>query len=662
MTSDRTAGTSTATPVRPRTPGLLQPLDLRQCRITGGPWGRLQELNRTAVLPHCDRSLETVGWVDNFRALVQDVPGHARTGREFADSEVYKTMEAIAWESCREPSDALDERLAELTAVVVAAQQEDGYLNTYFGGAEGPERYSDLDMGHELYCYGHLIQAGVAAARTGGPTALVDLAVRVADHVHERFGPTGRQQVDGHPEIEPALVELYRVTGDARHLELARLFVERRGRRTLRDQLYGGRDYYQDEVPVRQAEVLVGHAVRALYLAAGAVDVAVETGDVELLAAVRRQYDRTLARRTYLTGGMGAHHAGETFGEDFELPADRAYAETCAGVASVMVAWRLLLATGDVRYADVIERTVYNTVAASPSADGTAFFYVNALQRRVDGIDPEPGVPSLRKTDGTRAAWFVTSCCPTNVARTVAGLGSLVATRSDDGVQVHQYVPGSVSAVLGDGSTVRLRAETAYPADGRVRLVVEETGDAPWTLQLRLPAWSEDAVLHVSGQQQDVTPAERARGAATVRRSWAVGEEVVLDLRMEPFHVHPDPRIDAVRGCVAVQRGPVVYALESPDHPGVDLEAVTLDPRAPLVERTGDGLFAGEVLVATAGTAHDLEDGDDARTDLPYARSAPAGPHRPTDLTFVPYRLWANRGPSTMRVWVPTAGTEVRER
>lgn len=635
------------TPVLPRRATRLSPLGLQDVAITGGFWQHMQDLNRNEILPHCDSSLDRVGWIDNFRAVTNGTVGETRTGREFSDSEIYKTMEAMAWEHARVPTPELLARLEELTAVLEAAQADDGYLNTYFGYPGGPERYTDLDMGHELYCAGHLIQAAVASARAGGPPQFLALARRLADHIDEQFGPTGTPGIDGHPEIEPALVELYRLTGEPRYLELARLFVERRGHRTHRDHLYAGRDYYQDNVPVREAEVLVGHAVRALYLSAGALDVAVETRDDDLFEAVRRQYDRTLDRRTYLTGGMGSHHAGETFGDDFELPADRAYAETCAAVASIMVAWRLLLTTGEPRYADAIERTLYNTIAASPSVDGRSFFYVNALHRRIDGIEPDPGVPSLRKSDGTRASWFVTSCCPTNTARTLASMGALMATHDDAGIQVHQYAPATIEAAPAGRST-RLRIETEYSRQGTVRIVVEQTDGAPWALQLRVPGWATGATVVVDGEPTSAGP-----GTVTVERAWQPGDVVTLELDVTPFLVHPDPRIDAVRGCVAVQRGPVVYALESPDHPGVDLESVTINTAAGLRETVGTGELLGEVpVVMSEGLV------DEVLPDQgPYRRTPPTMNRRAVGLTFIPYHLWANRGPSTMRVWVPRAAT-----
>lgn len=641
---------TSSNPVAPAAPSrdainTLVPVAVGDVRITSGLWAHVQQLNADAILPHCDASLERVGWVDNFRAAVRGTLASDRVGRLFTDSEIYKTMEAQAWEVARTGDPALGDRLTEYVELLEQVQEDDGYLNTYYGYEGGPERWSDMEWGHELYCAGHLLQAAVAAGRTQAPLAreLVGVACRLADMICDELGPDGRQTLCGHPEIETALVELFRLTGEVRYRDQAALFVQRRGHQVLADTMYKGRDYYQDNVPVRDAEVLVGHAVRALYLAAGAVDVAVETGDVELLEAVRRQYDRTLARRTYLTGGMGSNHHGETYGDDFELPSERAYAETCAAIASVHLAWRLLLATGDERYADVIERTLINSVLSSPSLDGREFFYVNALQRRAPGRDPEPGVPSLRRTDGRRAAWFTTSCCPTNVARTISSLSGYVATTDDEGVQLHQYVDGDLELGFGDGRRVRLVVSGGYPLAGEVHVRVEETDDLPWTLGLRVPAWAEGTTLEVPG----AGPAGATAGRSSTRRVWQVGDAVVLRVPTGPRLVTADPRIDDVRGCVAIERGPFVYALESPDHPGLDLDLVRIDAAEALAEIEADTSLGDVVAVRAIGRA--ASPPDDA---WPYG-GATQRTEVQVDLTFIPYYLWANRGSSTMRVWVP---------
>ncbi|WP_062430273.1 glycoside hydrolase family 127 protein [Herbidospora daliensis] len=567
--------------------GVLTPLGVSSVRLNPGFWGSLPT---ETIIDHCYEWIGRVGWVANFT-------GVARRGREFSDSEVYKLMEGMAWTK--------DPRLDELTTVIAGAQQPDGYLNTKWGHA----RYSDLEWGHELYCYGHLIQAGVAQARASGGGELFELAKRAADHVCDVFLTS--RAVCGHPEVEMALIELYRVTRAERYLEMARRFVDRRGTPALAD-IELGREYFQDDVPIRKAEVFRGHAVRALYLAAAVVDLAVETNDRDLLDLVERQWERTVARRTHLTGGMGSRHNGEAFGEDWELPPDRAYNETCAGVASFMLSHRLLLATGNRRYADQAERTFYNVIAAGPALDGRSFFYTNPLQVRVAG-EATSGV-SPRADGGLRASWRAVSCCPTNLARTFAALPAYVATGTDAGVQIHHLTPARVEH---DGFVVEV--DTEMPWQGAATMRVLQAPDRLKVLSLRLPIWA-------------------GGGTAEWSRVWAPGEEVSVDLRMTPRWVEPDPRIDALRGCVAIERGPLVYCAESPgDEP-------------PLTRITVDTSHAPEVV--------DEEIEVDAHLTAAEDRPWPYGPRAKTEtepvrLRLRPYYQWGNHGPATMRVWLP---------
>jgi DUF1680 family protein len=385
--------------------------------------------------------------------------------------------------------------------------------------------------------------------------------------------------------------------------------------------------------------VLRGHAVRANYLASGAADVAVETDDADLLAALGRQWANTVARRTYITGGQGSHHQDEAFGDDFELPPDRAYSETCAAIASVQFSWRMLLAEGDVRYADLIERTLYNVVATSPSADGRAFYYANTLHRRTPGDAADPDTVSPRAEASLRAPWFEVSCCPPNVARTLASLDSYVATAAEDALQLHQYAPARIATTLGGGEEVELEVETAYPREGRVTVRILRDARRPWSLQFRIPSWAEGATLSTG---DETTPA--APGTATVRRAFRAGETVVLDLPVAPRFSSADPRVDAVRGSVAVERGPVVYALESIDLPeGWDdvADAVVDASRPPADEE-------GTVTVRLARRAE---------RDLPwpYGPRDAGAPLETVQVPLVPYHDWAERGPSSMRIWLPTS-------
>lgn len=632
----------TPAPVMPQR-SRLRSLGIREVRLVGGFWGQRQQLNHTAVIPHVEHWVERSGWAKNFDLAVSGGLPEQRSGREFSDSEVYKLLESMAWEIGRTGDAQMERRLHQLSSRVATAQEPDGYVNTMFGRAGQQPRYSDLQWGHELYCFGHLIQAGVARARTHKKDLLVRTAIAAADHVCAEFGGEDDTRICGHPEIETALVELARVTGDQAYLHQAQLFIERRGHGSL-GQISLGPEYFQDDVPIREASVLRGHAVRALYLSSGAVDAAMDTDDENLLTAVQQQLRRTLARRTYLTGGMGAQHEGESFGADFALPPDRSYSESCAGIASVQLNQRLLLASADALHADAVERTLYNVVATAPAEDGRSFFYTNTLHQRTAGQPPAAGQVSPRAASGLRAPWFDVSCCPTNLARTLASLAAYIVTADAEGLQIHQYAPGVIETQLDDGSPVCLRVETDYPHSGEIRIHVDEA-PSQWQLSLRVPSWAEEASLEVTGfGPQLVRP-----GYAQPPRTLRAGDTVVLRLPMSPRWIWADARVDAVRGQVAVECGPLVMALESPDVAEAwpdcarDVAAVRADTGLPL--RVDDG----QVLMPARRHT-------DTDTAWPFQDRPTAEPDHDAPLVhipLIPYHRWANRGPATMRVWIP---------
>jgi DUF1680 family protein len=644
-----------ATPTDP-TQGRLRPLGLDDVRIVDGFWASRQEVNATASLAHIESWMEREGWIDNFdlAAAGPAAENLPHNGREFVDSEVYKLLEAMAWEIGRSDNADLEQRFRALVTRVAAAQEADGYLNTRFGRPGQLPRWSDLEWGHELYCLGHLFQAAVARARTRpeADDGLLEIARKAADLVCKVFANEG---LCGHPVIEPGLVELARVTGDRRYLTQASIFIERRGHGTLRD-IEWGRGYYQDDVPVREATVLRGHAVRAGYLAAGAVDVAVELDDGELLQSLATQWANTVARRTYLTGGQGSHHQNEAFGDDWVLPPDRAYSETCAAVGSVMFSWRLLLALGDTRYADLIERTLYNVVATSPSHEGTAFYYANTLHQRRPGEVPPQDQLSPRASSSMRAPWFAVSCCPPNVARTLASLAAYVATVDQDGLQLHQYAPAQIRTSLPDGRRIALDVETDYPRTGTIRVVIRETSDVPWTLTLRVPAWAVGAVIVERLAEDDaVTTRSAPAGAVSLTQTFRAGDVIELRLPIEPRFTTADPRIDAIRGCVAVERGPEVMCLESVDVVAAgldgcsgDVSLATVDTQVAPREVAGRSVVRIRIrAVPDTSTWPYRQAGANAELDQPADW---------IDIPLIPYHDWANRGPSTMRVWLPTGG------
>lgn len=621
----------TGGPVHPAV-SALRPLGPEEISVTGGFWGDRQELNARVILSHCEQWMERIGWTSNFDRAADGTVSGAHAGIEFVDSEVYKLLEAMAWELGRKHEDSLDARYRSLVARVVSAQEPDGYLHTSFGRPGQRARYSDLEWGHELYCFGHLLQAAVARLRSGQDDGLVAAGRLLADHLWREFGPDGRNAVCGHPEIEVALAEFGRATGEPRYLELARLFIERRGTGTLKP-IEWGQEYFQDDVPVRDAHVLRGHAVRALYLASGALDVATDQGDEELARAVELQWENTVARRTYITGGMGSHHQDEAFGADYELPADRAYSETCAGIASVMLSWRLLLRTGDPKYADLMERTLLNNILASPRQDGRGFFYTNTLHQRVEGNVPNQDEISARALATLRAPWFEVSCCPTNVARTLASVQLYFATATDDALQIHQYGDADIRTQLPSAGQLSVTMRTAYPDEGRIDVVIVDAPAVPAGISLRVPAWAkEEAALHVNGEEHD--PCQE------VRRRFEPGDTLTLILPMRPRVIHPHPHMDAVRGTVALERGPLVLCLESVDLPAGTVNDVSFDPAVAVA----DVINGARIGVEPAAAGHPA---------WPYAEHVEAERHGPWTVNLVPYHSWGNRGPSTMRVWIP---------
>ncbi|WP_183061674.1 glycoside hydrolase family 127 protein [Motilibacter peucedani] len=561
--------------------------------------------------------------------------------------DLYKALEGVAWELGRADSPALAALVDEMAGVIGAAQGPDGYVNS-FVQAGLDVRWDDLVKSHELYCIGHLVQAGIAHRRATGSSSLFDVAVRAADCAVRDFGGGRRRDSDGHEEVEMALVELFRETGERAYLELARQFLDDRGYGLLGTDGHFEPAYFQDAVPVREQTEVVGHAVRAVYLIAGMVDVYVETGDQTLLDAAVAQWESMTARKAYVTGAVGLRVEGEAFGDPYELPPDLGYGETCASIGVVMASWRLLLATGEARFADAVERALHNLVAASTSVERTGFFYSNPAQRRVPH-EPAPTDtrPTRAAAPGTRPPWFECACCPPNVLRTIASLGAYVATWSPAGVQVHQYVPATVAADLPEGR-VELEVATAYPLDGVVDVRVVTSPDEPWELRLRVPAWAGDgARLEVDGEGR----AAGGPGYAAVARRWEAGERVRLVLPVAPRLTVAHPSVDAVRGQVAVERGPVVLCFESPDQRGLDLERVELLVDRPLEEETVELLGQRVVRVRARGVQRD--DSGWAGSGWATLGQEPAGAAREVELVAVPYALWANRGPSTMRVFVP---------
>ncbi|WRH26348.1 glycoside hydrolase family 127 protein [Arthrobacter sp. JZ12] len=596
--------------------------------------GTWQRTNREASLRHCVEQLESSGALPNMRAAadLKDGEGGKFRGFHFADSDIYKVLEALGWEAGRSDVSEFLPFVDETVALLKSAQQDDGYLNSFY--AQTPERqFSDLRWGHELYCLGHLLQAGIAWARTAGRTDLLEIGVRFAELVERTFPSGGRPPVCGHPEIETALMELYRHTGETRWLDLARRMVDERGRHSVGEDRFGYQ-YFQDHLPVREVPGATGHVVRQLYLAAGVADLYTEDGDEELLAALNRIWSDVHFRKMYITGGLGSRHRDEAFGDPFELPPDRAYSETCAAISSVQFNWRMLLITGESRFADELERALYNGVAGSTSATGTGYFYSNPLQVRTERDGEHEQAPA------GRVPWYDCACCPPNLARLLSSLHSYTATTDDDGgLQLHLFESADIRL---PNATVAVT--TGYPFDGRVR--VEVSGSLP-SLSLRVPGWAKGYTLLFDGAERQVT-----HEGGYLRLS-DVGSvvELVLDMPAQ-FHA-PHPHIDASRGCLAVTRGPIVYALEQADLPdGVVIEDVVVRASEAPITGAVDAVVPGDLSVprvtvsAAAAPPSSSDPYPVAGTAVPESGSA-------FDVDLVPYFRWGNRGAGGMRVWIP---------
>jgi DUF1680 family protein len=640
--------------------GRLSPLALGEVVLAQGyELGDWQQLNSTKTLPHCISHVRASA-VANLRRVAEgrsaDVP---HRGWHFSDSDIYKVLEAAAWDNVRGSSPGNDEFAHEAADLMARAQQPDGYLNSWFQGQHPELEWKDLRWGHELYCTGHLLQAAVASRRTGTGWDLSAVSEALVDHLLTTFslddGDGRLIGVCGHPEVETALVEFYRLTGDTRALHLAKRQVDLRGRSDVAmtsSGLLGDErfpmSYFLHHVPVRERAFATGHAVRELYLQAGVVDVAVETGDEELLRASETIWEDLFTTKTYITGAHGSRHRDESIGDAYELPSDRAYGETCAAIASFQWNWRLLLATGRARYAEAMERVLWNVIAGAVSQQGTEFFYSNTLHLRTghDGGDED--------SPRHRLEWYGCPCCPPNLARLIASIQAYLLTRDSSGLQLHMPFSGTVVTEV-PGGDVSLRVRTGHPWEGTTHIEVQRcTSPDNWELAVRAPEWAASTSVRLNGRHVEGTsddPYIRAR------RHWASGDHLEVSHSVSARVVRPHWRADAVRDCFAIERGPLVYCIEADDlEAETALEDVALDTSQPLeTARNTPASLDGYVKVAIAASGGRVEGRQDHLYD-------DAGADRPTveplALTLVPYFARGNRPKAAMRVWVPSLRRE----
>lgn len=615
---------------------LFRPVGAHALVLTDSFWEPRIRANREITIPSQLAHCESTGRIENFRRAAGKSDA-AFQGIYFNDSDVYKWLEAASWSLATHPDEALDAMVDKVIAEVAAAQQPDGYLNTYFMFEREAERFTNLKDMHEIYCAGHLFQAAVAHHRATGKRSLLEVACRLADRLYELFGPNGRLAACGHEEAEMGLVELYRAVTDRRYLDLAERMLQARGQTPP---ILGGSPYHQDHLPVTQQRHVTGHAVRQLYLCCGMADVVAESGRIDYLEALDSLWNSFTQRRMYVTGGAGSRWEGEAFGEDFELPNSRAYTETCAAIGSVMWNWRMLHLTGLPQYADVMEMTLYNAVLPGLSLDAKRYFYQNPLEDR---------------GKHRREEWFGCACCPPNVARLLASLTGYFYSIAPNSVFIHLYASGTVNITLSDGSEVRLRQITDYPWSGDIEIAIEAAPEHEIAIGLRIPFWcdEEETLLFVNGVDAGDRLTELPGRYCEIRKAWKAGDRIRLSLPMPVERIESHPFVTGNRGRVALQRGPLVYCIEQADVSDCDVFSIAIPDQSEF--RLAQIEIEEHRIIALQADAVSL-DIEEWRDSLyaPYCRVEQSDYSRVT-ITAIPYYAWANREAGPMLVWLPVA-------
>jgi DUF1680 family protein len=611
--------------------------------IEAGFWSPRRETNVNASIPSMGKLLEVNGRMDNFRRLTGKSTA-AQRGPVYSDSDIYKWIEAVGFAlQSGEPPElraTADKDIRE----IVAAQQADGYLNTYYVQEHAAQRMEPKTQqhGHELYNAGHLLQGAIAYYRATGDRTLLDAGIRfVNEFLLPNFGPESHKKplFSGHPEMELALIELYRLTGDKRHLELAGYLLAGDSRIQFKPENYV---YHFCGIPFTSRTHLEGHAVRAMYACCGAADYYMETGDQAYWKTLNALWKDLVSAQMYVTGGVGARSDGEAFGDPYELPNARAYGESCAAIGNMMWNWRMLAATGEAKYADVMERALYNGINSGMSLNGTLYCYRNPL-----AFDPSDG-------DKIRNEWYDTTCCPPNLERTLASLPGYFYSTSADGVYVHLYDHSLLDWRLENGTGLKIEQKTNYPWGGSVEIAVTPAKPTEFTLFVRIPGWTDVAKVAVNGKK---APGAIVGRYLPIRRRWSGGDTVTLQFNMAAQILEANAQVTENTGRVAVQRGPLVYCMEQVDQgEGVALKDVALSADTAssgrFDEKFEKDLLGGVLVLRHPGTAYE-ESAD--RSDLYFPHDAAPPKSRRIQLTFIPYYAWANRVQTPMQVWTPIA-------
>lgn len=618
----------------------IDPVPFTSVKVTDSFWGQRLKASREVTIPLAFSKCEETGRYENFVKAAHPSDEYKVEGYSFDDTDVYKTIEGASYSLQTYPDKQLEKYIDSVLVIVAAAQEPDGYLYTartmnpkHPHDWAGPERWSKVEeLSHEFYNLGHMVEGAVAHYQATGKRSFLDIAIKYADCVCKAIGngPDQKKLVPGHQIAEMALVRLYLVTGDRKYLDQAKFFLDARGYTSRKDA------YSQAHKPVLEQDEAVGHAVRATYMYAGMADVAAITGDSSYIKAVDRIWENIVGKKIYITGGIGARHAGEAFGDNYELPNLSAYDETCAAIGNVYVNYRLFLLHGDAKYFDVLERTLYNGLISGVSLDGGSFFYPNPLA----------------STGGySRKPWFGCACCPSNICRFIPSLPGYVYAVKDDQVYVNLFLSNRAELKVNRKKLV-LEQETGYPWNGDIRIRVAQ-GNLPFTMHLRIPGWVRGAVVpsdlyrYADGQELGYTvtvngepvAGELQKGYLLIDRKWKKGDVVEVHFDMKPRVVKANGKVEADRGRVAVERGPLVYCAEWPDN-DFNVHNILLNqhPSFQVVERPD--LLYGIHEITTDAQALSY----DAAGKLAV---------RDVKLTLIPYYAWAHRGEGDMEVWLP---------
>ncbi len=585
---------------------MIEQIDFSHVKINDNFWSPRLSKHVSATLPVCIDQIENqTGRIRNFENAAKGEGEHS--GIFFDDSDVYKALEGMAYSLINNPDPELEKKADEWIDKFAAAQQPDGYINTFYTLTGLDKRWTNMDK-HEMYCAGHMIEAGVAYYQATGKRKLLDVCIRMTDHMMSQFGPGKRHWVPGHEEIELALVKLYQTTQEQKYLDFAYWLLEERGHGhgTMGDEGKWNPVYYQDIVPVRQLTDISGHAVRCMYLYCGMADVAALKNDTGYIAAMDRLWDDVVHRNMYITGGVGSSHDNEGFTEDYDLPNLDAYCETCASVGMVLWNQRMNQLTGDSKYIDVLERSLYNGTLAGISLGGDRFFYVNPLES---------------KGDHHRQEWYGCACCPSQLSRFLPSIGNYIYASSDDALWVNLYIGNTGQIRIGE-TDILLTQETDYPWDGSVKLTISTSQPLEKEIRLRIPNWCKTYDLSINGKRINVS---EEKGYAVIK-DWKSQDVIALDMDMPVEIVAADPHVKENFGKRAIQRGPLVYCMEEIDNP-VYFDQIQLSPSTTFQTAFASDILNGIKTIKTNGRAQSA--------------------------TFIPYYAWDNRKAGKMRVWIP---------